>query len=96
MMNIELANGKIAVYKSTRKTKVPDLMIEEEVDIHTYHVPCPVCDHSENNLGFSRDGVFFINNQIVCRHCGVFFRPVVDQKFVAYQLFLRDIAEKKE
>jgi hypothetical protein len=65
--------------------------IDEEIDVHFYQVPCPVCDHAENNIGFSRDGIFFLNNQIVCRGCGVFFRPVVDPKFIQAQMLLKDV-----
>jgi len=83
MQDIKLATGKIAKYVSSRMARAPDLG-EGELMIHTYHTPCPVCDHP--NVTHSRDGVFFVTNQISCRRCGVFFRPVVDGEEASMKL----------
>lgn len=90
-MNIELANGKSAVYKSSREAVIPDMGIDKPTTIHVYQVPCPVCDCSENNLASSKDQLFFLTNQIVCRYCGVFFRPVVSPEYIKTQILLRQI-----
>jgi hypothetical protein len=86
MENIQLTNGRVALYKSSRTTKIPDMGIDEDIDVHSYQVPCPVCQHAETNIGHSRDGIFFLSNQIICRSCGVYFRPVVEPSYVAMKM----------
>jgi hypothetical protein len=79
MNNIKLFNAKEAVYKNSRVTKVPDIDKQKETLIHFYDVPCPICQSL--NVAHSTDGIFFINMQLCCRMCGVFFRPVVDREW---------------
>jgi|GEM_PF-4305299 len=95
-MNIKLRNGKEAVYKSSRETRIPDMGIDDMTEVHSYHIPCPVCDHSEENIAVSQDGIVFLNNQIICRFCGVFFRPVIDPDFIKQKRTLRDILLSNE
>ncbi|GAK41909.1 hypothetical protein TCA2_4401 [Paenibacillus sp. TCA20] len=88
---IRLRNGKLATYKSSRQTRIPDMGINELTEVHSFRIPCPVCDHDEDNIAVSQDGIVFLNSQIVCRFCGVFFRPVVDPVFIKEQRMVRSI-----
>jgi transcription elongation factor Elf1 len=66
----------MALYRRTGQARILEVNPNEESTFHTYDVPCPVCDHK--NPAQSLDGKFFINTQLACRQCGVYFRPVVD------------------
>jgi hypothetical protein len=72
---IPLHNGKEAVLHQTIITRVPEVNPDEDIMVHKYKVPCPVCGFE--SIAFSYDGKFFSNIQLNCRYCGVFFRPVV-------------------
>jgi hypothetical protein len=87
MNNILLFNQKEAVYKSSRVTKVPDLDRAKETLIHFYDVPCPICE--ETNTAHSTDGIFFINMQLCCKHCGIFFKPIVDRQWAIQEFSSR-------
>lgn len=75
---IELQNGKIATLYEFGYAKVAEVSLDEETMVFKYWVPCPVCDNK--NRGFSYDGQYFMNTQITCSHCGVYYRPVKKRK----------------
>lgn len=72
---IELQNGKIAKLHQVILTRVPEINKEEDILVYKYKVPCPLCN--TDTMAFSYDGKFFSNIQLNCRHCGIFFRPVI-------------------
>ena len=72
---IELQNGKLATLYEFGYAKVAEINPNDETMVFKYHVPCPICD--TKNRGFSYDGKYFMNTQITCSHCGVYYRPVI-------------------
>ena len=72
---IELQNGKAATLYEFGYAKVKEVNENEEIMVFKYRVPCPICDTL--NRGFSYDGRYFMNTQITCNHCGVYYRPVI-------------------
>jgi hypothetical protein len=74
---IELQTGKIAKLYQAIFTRVKEVNLNEDIMVYKYRVPCPVCEYEDENIGFSYDGKYFNNTQMNCRHCGVFFRPVI-------------------
>lgn len=90
--NIRLANGKLAIYRSTRLARIPDISKEKDVEVHEYIVPCPndSCG-SQSNFAQSLDGIYFFTHQISCRRCGVFYRPVVDPESVKAKLLIKQV-----
>lgn len=72
---IYLQNGSHATLYQVILTRVMEVNPDEDTFVYKYKVPCPVCGHK--TLAFSYDGKYFSNIQLNCRHCGVFFRPVV-------------------
>jgi len=72
---IELQNGQVATLHAVIITVVPEIDKNKETIVYKYKVPCPLCGHEA--LGFSYNGKMFANIQLNCRHCGIFFRPVI-------------------
>ena len=72
---IELQNGKVATLYEFGYAKVKEVDEHNETMVFKYWVPCPVCE--TKNRAFSYDGQYFMNTQITCSHCGVYYRGVV-------------------
>ncbi|MCX7610316.1 MAG: hypothetical protein N2043_01855 [Ignavibacterium sp.] len=70
MRNIPLKNNQIALFKETKQ-------IKNKHTVYIYYVPCPLCKNQQNEA-ISYDQQTFITYQVVCRNCGVYFRPVPD------------------
>ena len=81
MQDIPLKNGKTAKFRSTKKAIIKDIDTKNPIDVHSYLAPCPLCDIS--NVAFSYDGYTFVNFQMMCKNCGIFYRPVIDPKHLA-------------
>jgi hypothetical protein len=84
MKNIPLANGLEALYHSSRMTRVKDVNPDEDIPVYLYDIPCPVCMFE--NKAHSYDQIVFINFQITCRQCGVFYRPMVEPSYVQEEM----------
>jgi len=74
---IQLQNGKIATLYQAVLARVKEVDPNKDIIVYKYKVPCPLCDYKEENISFSYDGKYFNNTQVNCRHCGIFFRPVM-------------------
>lgn len=81
MEDIPLQNGKSANFMTTNYRLIPELNKKEPTAVHIYGAPCPVCEF--RNPAYSYDGIAFAAFQIVCRECGVFYRPVVSRAHMA-------------
>ena len=72
---IALQNGTIAKLHQATLSRVKEINPDEDTIIYKYKVLCPVCSHEA--LAMSLDGKMFHDIQLNCRHCGIFFRPVI-------------------
>lgn len=82
MNNIPLRNGKVAIYRETRAISASSMESNHPADeVHVYDVPCLLCNAP--NPAYSYDGLAFASFQVVCRYCGIYFRPVVDPSHLA-------------
>ena len=72
---IDLQNGKKAKLISAEYMRVREINLNEDIIVYKYNVPCPLCEY--DSMAFSYDGKFFVNTQLNCRHCGIYFRPVI-------------------
>lgn len=84
--NIPLKGKKMAIYKGSKDN--------DGTRVHAYRVPCPVCSNSDNTA-YSYDQQVFITYQIVCKNCGVYFRPVPDPQHIEIEKIMQIEVDNK-
>lgn len=70
MSNIDLQNGRTATLCKVKELK--------DKKVYIYDVPCPLCGQPVRCHSY--DMKYFDNVQVNCRHCGIFFKPIVKRR----------------